>query len=131
MSIDFSKITVLQNGVRVLNCTPHELIFRADDGTDVRVEKCGATLTASAVETPVGNHGAAQLVATVFQTTEQGLEELARIETEAPGVLVIGSIVSAQAYPDQVVSPISAKGFERVPPAEKRMDPAKFTVFEP
>lgn len=129
MATDFTKILDIQSGVRVLNCTPHELIFRAEDGSEVKVEKCGATLMATPDEKTAGTVGAAQLVRTVFVTSEEGLAELTEIEAQAPGVLVIGSIISAQAYPGRVVSPVSAKGFERVAPAEKRMDPAKFTTF--
>jgi len=80
-------------------------------------------------ETPAGNFGAAQLVKTVFQTSPQGEEELSQIEIEASGVLVLGSIISAQAYAGRVVGMISAPGFERMPPAEKRFTTEKFTTF--
>ena len=44
-------------------------------------------------------------------------------------VLIVGSIIAAQAYPGLVVAMTPAPGYERVAPAEKRMNPDKFTVF--
>lgn len=129
-TIDFSKRVILWGGTGVLNCTPHELVFLGAEGAEVRVEKCGATLPATPKEAPVSTQDGATLVATVFEASEQGLAELTEIEAAVPkGTLIVGSIISAQAYPGRVVSPISAKGFERVPPLEKKMDPNKFTTF--
>jgi len=41
----------------------------------------------------------------------------------------VGSIIAAQAYPGQVVAMTPTPGYERVPPAEKRMNPDKFNIF--
>ncbi|GIW69420.1 MAG: hypothetical protein KatS3mg101_0167 [Patescibacteria group bacterium] len=79
MAIDFSRIVRFSNGVRLINCTPHPVVFLDGDKL-VEAQPCGATLLAVAVETPAGNFGAAQLVKTVFQTSPQGEEELAQIE---------------------------------------------------
>jgi hypothetical protein len=128
MMIDFLKAIVFSNGVRVINCTPHTLVFR-DGEVDVTVEPCGVLVNARAIETPAGKAGEAQLVKTQFLTTPQGEDELAEIETGVPGALVVGSIISAQAYPGRVVGMTPAPGFERVAPAEKRMSTVKFTVF--
>jgi len=43
-------------------------------------------------------------------------------------ILLIGSIIAAQSYPG-VLAMVPAPGYERVPPAEKRMRPDKFTIF--
>lgn len=127
-SIDISVITSFSNGVAVLNCTPHPISFL--DGEEVVVAPpSGATLKAASGEEPVGQHGAAQLVKTLFMASPEGEAELAVIEEHARGVLVVGSIISAQAYPGRVVAMVPAPGFERVPPAEKRMAIDKFTIF--
>lgn len=42
---------------------------------------------------------------------------------------IVGSIIAAQAYPGEVVAMTPAPGYERVAPAEKRMNPHKFTIF--
>ena len=125
---DFSKVGKFSNGVEVLNCTPHIITFR-DGEAEIVVEPCGALVMAKALETPAGTHGAAALVKTVFQTTPQGEAELVEIECMAAGVLAVGSIISAQAYPGRVVGMTSAPGFERVPPDQKRMSTQKFTIF--
>ena len=43
--------------------------------------------------------------------------------------MVVGSIIAAQAYPGLVVAMVPAPGYERRPPAEKRMRPDKFTIY--
>lgn len=127
MAIDFSKVVEFKNGVELLNCTPHPVAF-LDGGELVTVEPCGATLMAKTVETPAGNRGLAALVRTTFQTSLQGEEELAEIERDTEA-LVLGSIISAQAYAGRVVGMIPAPGFERAASAEKRYSTEKFTTF--
>ena len=127
-AIDFSKIVEFSNGVRLINCTPHPVAF-LDGENLVIAEPSGATLLAKAVETPAGDFGTAKLVKAAFQTSPQGEEELDQIEKEASGVLVLGSIISAQAYAGRVMAMVSAPGFERMPPAEKRFTIEKFTTF--
>ena len=61
-----------------------------------------------------------------FVTREKAL---AKLEQENPDAIIIGSIIAAQAFPGRVLAMVPAPGFERVPPAEKRMRDDKFTVF--
>lgn len=126
--IDFEKSALLPSGVKVLNCTPHSVTFRSGEN-DMIVEPSGAKLQALPVEEAVGEIGQARIVKTVFNPTESGLKELEEIEKRDPDLKVIGSLVSAQAYPGRVFSMAPAPGFERVPVDQKRMDPFKFTVF--
>ena len=56
-------------------------------------------------------------------------EALTKIERENPGAVIVGSIIAAQAFPGRVLAMIPVPGFERVPPAEKRMRDDKFTTF--
>lgn len=128
-TIDFSKVVEFANGVRLINCTPHSVTFLDGDDTVV-VEPSGATLLATTVETQVSKFGAAMLVRTGFLASPSGEAELRRIEREAPGVLILGSIISAQAYPARVVGMIPAPGFERVSPVEKRYCTWRFTTFQ-
>lgn len=126
--VDFTKVAKFSNGVYLVNCTPHQVVF-LDGENEVTVLPCGVTLLAKAVETPAGSLGNAQLVKTAFETSLQGEAELEAIEKGLPGVLILGSVISAQAYPGRVVAMISAPGFERMPPNEKRFTPEKFTIF--
>lgn len=110
----------------IINTTPHPITFRRADGADFTVQPCGFMLNARAVEESAGTRAGVALVKTVFKPTPEGEEWLA---TQPADALIIGSIVAAQAYPSRVLALTPAPGFERVPVAEKRCNPDKFTVF--
>jgi len=113
-------------GLRIINTTPHAINFLSEKtGKEYQVEPCGFVLNATpeeqvVQETPV------TLVKTVFKPSQEGLDFL---ETLPEDIIVIGSIIAAQAYPGRVFAMTPAKGFERVPPAEKRMNLFKYTIF--
>ena len=115
--------------ITFINVTPHPLVFRKEDGSEFVVEPCGFTAPAKPVETLVREDNGLTFVRTDFVGTPEASEELDRLIGETPGVVVIGSMYSAQAYPGRVVAVTPAKGFERVPPAERRVNPSKFTTF--
>lgn len=118
-------------GKVVFNTTPHDICFDVD-GTVVTVPKSGVILNARPEEIQVGE----DLVETRFVGTPEGvalIEEIkaahaASEDAELP-LRIVGSIIAAQAYPGEVVAMTPAKGYERVAPAEKRMDPRKFTIY--
>jgi len=114
----------------IINTTPHPINFKGADGTEFEVPPCGTLISARAVEEVVGTHpSGASLVHTRFESTPEALAALAALEADNPGVIIVGSIVAAQAFPGRVFGMTPAPGFERVPIAEKRMDPVKFTTF--
>ena len=131
MAIDFSKKVHFPNGATVLNGTPHTITFRLTTGEDVTVEPCGARLEARANEVLAHRIGGVDYVRTVFSPSPEGEAEIREIEGANIGnhLIIVGSIISAQAYPGLVCAMTPAFGFERVPPAEKRMSPDKFTIF--
>ncbi len=106
-----------------INTTPHEITFKNADGTEFTVPPCGYILNAKPVEVPAGTTAGIEFVKTVFEGTDEGRKWIAQNEG---GSLIIGSIIAAQAYPGRVFGMTPAPGFERVPVAEKRMNPAKF-----
>lgn len=115
------------DGVDIVNVTPHPITFRCQDGTDSVVESSGV-LNAKCVEEQVDE----LFVKTVFVGTQEGDALLDEIEDNHVGgnpMVVVGSLIAAQAYPGRCVALTPAKGFERVPPAEKRMNTRKFTTF--
>lgn len=128
--VDFSKIVELPSGVRVINCTPHVVIF-IHDGRGIYAEPSGAKLSTNPVERVVVKKGGADIVGTVFEPSEDGLGEIAVIEEADPKLLIVGPIISAQAYTGKVYGMTSAPGFERVAVDQKRMNPSKFTVYLP
>lgn len=113
----------------IINCTPHPIVFKGDDG-DFTVAPCGKLVSARAEEEPVRVEGEKAFVRTTFKSTPEGRAELDELEATHPGDILVGSIISAQAYPGRVFGMVAAPGFERVPPAEKRMDPTRFITFE-
>ena len=126
------------DGKTVVNTTPHPLSFLNKEGETVVVpssvpqgEKTSLwVVNAQAVEEKVGE----DLVCTVFVGTPEGEAILDAIEAWAreeghDNLRIIGSIIAAQAYPGRVLGMCPAPGFERVPPAEKRMTTQKFTVY--
>lgn len=110
----------------IINTTPHPIIFRTTNGTEFTVQPCGFLLNAKAVETPAGERNGVQLVKTQFVGTPEGE---AWLSEQPSDVLIIGSIIAAQAFPGKVLALTPAPGFERVPVNEKRMNPDKFTIF--
>jgi hypothetical protein len=51
------------------------------------------------------------------------------LEQSAPKLIIVGSIIAAEAYPGEVVAMCPVPGYERVAPSEKRMRCDKFTIF--
>ena len=118
------------DGTKIVNATPHPLNFQASDGGLVVVPPSGYTIPAQAEERIVKWWQNVEFVTTEFVPTPEGLEELEELETKE-NVLIVGSLVSAQAYPGRVYGMLPVKGFERVPPAEKRMRADKFVTYHP
>ena len=92
---------------------------------------CGPLLNARPAEKQVSE----LFVRTEFQGTEEGvalLDELERAWADtgrSETLVILGSIIAAQAYPGRVVGMTPVPGYERVAPAEKRMRSDKFTIF--
>lgn len=46
-----------------------------------------------------------------------------------PRLIILGSIIAAQAYPEEVFGMVPVPGYERVTPDQKRMRCDKFTMY--
>ncbi len=120
---------LLIDGVVYVNTTPHAVTLQKDDEV-FTVEPSGVLLNARPVESYVRTlPGGIDLYRTDFVADEAGKAVLDAIEAEAPGAIVVGSIIAAQAYPGRVFAMVPVPGFERVPPEQKRMRADKFTAF--
>ena len=114
----------------IINTTPHSVAIQDIDGTPITVPS-SVVLNAKAEEKQVSD----LFVKTVFVPTEEGKAIISEIEKAfksqiGTGTLVIvGSMIAAQAYPEDVVAMTPVPGYERVKPAEKRMRCDKFTTF--
>lgn len=119
-----------RNGVCVLNATPHPLTMQDTNGDLVTVPT-SVLINAKAEEKAVND----LFVTTVFVGTPEGKEIIRDIEGTyretgcTDRLVIVGSIIAAQAYPGKVVGLCPVPGYERVAPSEKRMRCDKFTVF--
>ncbi len=114
----------------IVNVTPHPIRLQSSDGEVYQVAPCGVIISAQATEQPAGTHpSGAELVSTRFMATPEAEAELSRLEKENPGAIILGSIIAAQAFSGRILAMVPVPGFERVPPAEKRMRDDKFNVF--
>lgn len=123
------------NGVVVVNTTPHPITMVNTDGTPVGIpssvpagERSGKLLiNARAEETPCGKH----TVRTRFVGDDSAVAIIRAIQACFPeehangDLMIVGSIIAANTY-TEVVGLVPAPGYERVPPAEKRMSCEKF-----
>ena len=115
---------------KIINTTPHVIRFQSAAGEVYELEPSGVLVNARPMEEAAGTHpSGAELVRTSFEADPTSEETLANLERENPGAVIVGSIIAAQAFPGRVLAMVPAPGFERVPPAEKRMRDDKFTVF--
>ena len=118
------------NNVAIINTTPHSVTIQNTDGTPITVPS-SVVLNAKAEEKQVSD----LFVKTVFVPMEEGKEIISEIKkafesqigTGTP--VIVGSMIAAQAYPEDVVAMTPVPNYERVKPAEKRMRCDKFTTF--
>ena len=117
-------VTVLSNGVKVVNSSPHPFVF--DDGTVV--PPCGATLNARFIERETGTDGTVTFVVTDKVPTEEGT---AFLDAVPDGVLVLGSLIAAEAYGFPVVQPVPTPetAGRGTAPADRRVRSDRFTRF--
>lgn len=117
------------NGVSIVNTTPHPITIQDVEG-DIITVPTSVLVNADSKERQVDS----LYVETVFIGTSDGAEIIQNIEdaykeTGCPDRLVIvGSIIAAQAYPEKIAAMCPVPGYERVAPSEKRMRCDKFTI---
>ena len=121
---------VVDEKVAILNTTPHPITFQSPAGevfsvptsviinAEVEEEKVDELFVKTVFKPTIGGDG----VIKDIEGTYQGTGETAKL-------IIVGSIIAAQAYPGKVCGMTPVPGFERVPPAEKRMNCDKFTIF--
>ena len=137
--------------MRIINTTPHPIVFVGKCGEEFTVSPCGILINAKPVEEDALERGTkgeidparklrprlrdaiaeegVQFVRTRFVADPVSDAALSRLEEEDHEALIVGSIIAAQAFPGRVLGLIAAPGFERVPVDQKRMRSDKFTIF--
>lgn len=119
------------DGIKLINCTPHDIMFRNKAGQDVKVVASGYTLKATAIENVLATYeNGLTFVEATFVASEEGKIELAELEMLYPDVdIFVGSIISAQAFPGSVVALVLTDDTVRAAPEYKRYRADKFTIF--
>ena len=111
------------NGKILVNTCPHDITFvDGDEVVNIPFSK-ELLVNATTTEIRLGE----DLVETNPEGNPEGEELIALIQDEIddPKLRIIGSVMAADAYAN-VVGMTPMPGFERVPPAEKRMSIEKF-----
>jgi glycerol-3-phosphate dehydrogenase len=120
--------TLLPNGVRVVNLTPHELRFTFEDG--VVVAPSDGVLNALPVNQTVETNQAYSLTEVVFEPMGEGWQLIRRMQQKHPNALLVGSSIAAQAYRGVVVSPVPAyKGTTYAYKRQRLVRPDLFTTY--
>lgn len=130
MRFNFVKF---ENGVVVVNTTPHNITIQDMNGNLLEVPT-SELLNAKPVAVPYGNSGL--FVTTEFVGSPEGEQLIVDIRNEFnetqdsnDTLVIVGSIIAAQAYPGQVAGMVPVPGYERVAPDQKRMRCDKFTIY--
>lgn len=123
----------------IVNVTPHPITFGTDDGGTITVPCSGIIVNAVTIERRIDD----EFVTTEFAKSEEDVKKIAKIEKwheskdEWDGDIfgngrkrlrIVGSFIAMNAYPGVICGMVPLKGFERVPPEQKRMDPHKFNI---
>lgn len=119
------------NGNIYFNSTPYNItLWDETDNEPVSVASDGIISATVEEKLVYLDDNGVEFVTSEFKPTDEGLDLITELNTKYDNIIIIGSIIAAQAYPGNVVSMVPCKGYERVPPEQKRMSLVKFTVFK-
>jgi hypothetical protein len=123
--------TRLPNGLLIFNATTHVLIFHDAQWKHPNwkiVESDGRVINAYANVTKVKEVNGVEFVTTFFSPVPDGLNIIQSVREEYPDALIVGSVIAAQAYPEEVVAPVPwHRGRENK--HQKQMRPNRFSIF--
>lgn len=100
--------TKLPNGVLVFNATPHPLYFLCDEDAVVVVPS-DKVVNAIPITETVLEHEKYTLNTVTFTYSMEGKATIREFKEREPEGLVVGSIIAAQAFPEEVVAPIPTR----------------------
>jgi len=135
VNIDFGQYMYVGDKVRLYNCTPHPIKFQHKEA-EIILSPCGATLSARPIEGDVLNHPfeGIKLVTTTFVGSPEGYQELEAFGKLGVKVLLVGSVISAQAYRFTDGHPvvgmvIADTSLSRLPPDQRVYSSVCFNVY--
>ncbi len=117
--------------IKVVNTTPHAITMVTNDlSTQVQVPVSGVLINATATTTPVDSGIAGvKYQKTQFIPDVNVLRTLKDFKSQYPDVVVIGSLIAAQAYPGLVAAMVAHPDYMRVAPQDKKMLIDTYTVY--
>jgi hypothetical protein len=113
----------------LINATPHDLVMVDQDGTECTLPPSGYTLKAETSSVLLREQNGIQFFATSFSQDANTVRDLITIRNQYPDAVIVGSIVAAQAYPEDVVALITTPETIRAEPSKKRYYAYRFTTY--
>lgn len=98
--------------MKLINITPHALNMQDVEGKNYVLPPSGFVISAKPVAKKIETLKGIELFYTRFVPNEQGVKEIAKLKTEFPDAIFIGSMIASKAYPD-IYSVISVEGTPR------------------
>lgn len=126
------KTFKLSNGLEVINITRNPLTFLSNDGTETIVPPSGVVIdfnlknfissAPEEVDIPEG----VEFQEPAFMGTIEGYEILDKLPEN---VIIIGTLIMAQAYPERICSTIAYPGYEIAPIEQRKVREDKFIRY--
>lgn len=113
----------------LINATPHDLVMIDQDGTEFTLSPSGYTLKAETAAVLLREQDGIQFFATSFSKDANTVRDLMEIRAQYPDAVIVGSIVAAQTYPEDVVALITTPETIRAEPSKKRYYAYRFTTY--
>jgi len=127
----YAMPTTLPNGLEIVNVTAHPLIFWDEQWpAPVTVEsEFVVNAEASTRVVDIRSHPVTHSLATVcYKENNAGRQVLDKVKELYPQAVVVGSIIAAQGYPEEVYAPVPhTRG--RKNPDNRLLKPNRFTVY--
>lgn len=117
--------------ISVVNTTPHAVCMTNSDLTmQTTVPVSGVLINAKAVTSSVDSGiSGVKYQHTSFVADQDTMDTLKAFKTQYPDVVIIGSLIAAQAYPGLVVAMVAHPDYMRVAPQDKKMLIDTYTVY--
>jgi len=120
----------LPNGISIINATPHSLAFHDREWeTDTVTVPSHCIISAYSINETIYEGGGVEFVTVKFIQRNEGRQLIAELKERYPGALIVGSVIAAQAYREEVVSPIPwyrGREFKE----NRLLRPNRFTIFK-
>lgn len=122
--------TKLPNGLVVYNLTKHDIPFEDEKTGQVVVVPSDGVLNAEIQSDIVEKHSTHFLAYNNFYPNSEGKYLIAGIRKECPEAIIVGSMVAAQAYPEDVVAQIPTTSSRQSPNRPYTARCNRFTTFK-